>query len=235
MTSTRTSEALIEELCASPLGDELGVELCRDLAERGDIVHWKRDSVVFQEGDKGSSIYIILTGRIKLTRYSSDGRETVLHLAEKHRLIAEAVLFLGRYPVTAVTLEDSSLLRIPSSITLELLEQHPGYMSRIFRTMSHWMMRLVEKIDRLTLHDARSRLVHYLLELHRTEGAGDTITFPAKKGEISALLNMDQATLSRVLRSLQDENLIEVHGRTFRLLDISTLKSSLLTPPQGAF
>ncbi len=235
MSGERSSEELIQELCASPLGEELGEEMCRDLVERGDVVRWKRDSVIFQEGDAGTSIYVILEGRIKLTRYSLDGRETVLHLAERHRLIAEAVLFLGRYPVTAVTLEDTALLRIPSSAALELLQRHPGYMSSIFRTMSHWMMRLVEKIDRLTLHDARSRLIHYLLELHRSDSSSDTVTFPAKKGEISTMLNMDQATLSRVLRSLQDEKLIEVNGRTCRLLDVPSLKSSLLAPPPGDF
>lgn len=234
MPSDRTKAEFTDALAASPLSKTLGVELCRELVEKGDIVRWKRDSLVFQEGDAGTSLYVILEGRLKLVRFTRDGRETILHFADQYDLIAEAVLFLGKYPVSAMTLLDTTLLRIPSQVALELFERRPEYMRTIFKTMSRWMLRLVEKIDRLALHDARSRLIHYLLELHRQQGE-ETITFPAKKGEVAALLNMDQATFSRVLRILQDEHWITVQGRTCRLENIPALSGALLAPPPGDF
>jgi CRP/FNR family transcriptional regulator len=157
----------------------------------------------------------------------------MLHIAEPMMLIAEAALILGHYPASAVTLQDSTLLRLRKEDMLDLMDRYPAYRRRVFATMSHWMERLVEKIDRLSLSDARSRLIAYLLDLHREQAGGEgeaVVRIPVKKGELSTLLNMNQATLSRALRWLQDRDLIEVQGRRCHLLDIQQLRSELLRP-----
>jgi len=219
----------IAPLSASPLGVSLGSETIRDMLTGGDLHHFPKDAVIFQEGDSASGIWLVLEGVVKLSRYTLDGREVILHLAEPFLIIAEAALFLGRYPASATVTGDATLLYVQKELLFTLMERHPTFQRRLFNLMSGWMKLLVDKIDQLTMNDATARVVRYLLSL-ATDPKRPELRLPMKKGELAVMLNMNQATLSRTLRKLQDDGLILVSARTIKLLKLAELKR-LSAPP----
>ena len=223
------------EFRRSEIGRALGPEVCCDLFRAGEIRTWPRDSLIFQEGDASVGIYIVADGLVKLTRYSDEGRETILHLAEPFTIIAEGAVFLGRYPATAVAIEKSTLVLVRKERVQELIDRHPPFQRRFFDSMAQWLKLLVDKIDQLTLNDATARVARYLLDLKwrnqpQDRSPGREVRLPIKKGELAKMLNMNQATLSRTLRYLQDENVIEVQGRKFKLRDLDLLRRLSIPP-----
>ena len=218
----------LESFIQSPFGQKLGADLCRELLAMGSARTLAEDTILFQEGDEAYGIFLVSEGLVKLVRYTLDGREVILHLAEPYRLIAEAALFLGHYPAAAVATEPSEVIVLRQEDVFALMDRHPKFMRRIFDAMAVWMKRLVDKIDQLTLNDATARLAHYIL--HALENERDerghiatVLHLPVKKGELARMLNMNQATLSRALRKLQDDGVLEVRSRDFLVHDMLAL------------
>jgi len=225
----------IEPLSASPIGISLGSSAIRELLAEGKPHRFPKDTMIFQEGDSAGGIWLVLDGLVKLTRYTYEGREIILHIAEPFLIIAEAAVFLGRYPATAISNSDTTLLYIPKELLFSLMEKYPTVQRRLFASMSNWLKMLVDKVDQLTLNDATARLIRYLFSLSDPAPSGKagkpiTVELPMKKGELAIMLNMNQATLSRTLRKLQDDGLLKVNARKVALINIDRLKR-LSQPP----
>ena len=219
----------------SPLAKAVGEEVTREILAAAVRQHWPEGALIFQEGDKAEGIFIVCKGSVKLTRISPDGRESVLTFVEPPNLFAEAAIFLGRYPAAAIALADTELLCLPRAQVMELIRRHEEFLNFLFGTMARWMQRLVAKIDQLTLSDATARVARFFLsELDKGPPQFDyrvpRITLHAKKGDLATLLNISQPSLSRILRKLQDDKLIDVQARTIYLHDLDALRKLTLPP-----
>ena len=213
----------------SRLGQFVGTETLSALAGRGHVEEWTKNSILFWEDDKPKGIYVVLSGSVKLIRQRADGRELLLHMAHASDVIAEGAVFLGRNPATAVTTTAGELFLLQTQDVLALLETEPRFARYAYSAMAAWLDRLVTKIDQLTLDDATARLSRYLLDLAKSCKC-DTVDLPLKKGDLALLLNMNQATLSRTLRRLQDDGHITVDGRTLSIADAEALDRLTLPP-----
>jgi CRP/FNR family transcriptional regulator len=230
-----SDEHLDSIFLSSPFGKAVGEEVCREMLHRAEKQSWPADSMVFQEGDEAAGMFFVVKGLIKLVRITPDGRENVLTFVEPTGMFAEAAIFLGKYPATAMTLADSELLLLRRRDMMELLSKHESFLNFLFGAMAHWLQRLVTKIDQLTMSDGTARVARYLLsQLEKQkpdlEYKIPRVTLPSKKGDLATLLNMNQPSLSRIFRRLQDEKIIDVQARTIFLNDIPAL-SKLTLPP----
>ena len=213
----------------SRIGKMLDTNTLNTVAESGYVEQWTKNSIVFWEDDDPTGIYVVLSGAVKLIRQRSDGREFLLHMAHPSDVIAEGAVFLGKNPATAVTTEASELFVLPKNDVFPLLETQPGFARYIYEAMAGWLERLVRKIDQITLDDATARIARYLLDLADTQNT-TTVALPLKKGDLASLLHMNQATLSRTFRRLQDESIISVTGRTLTILSPEQLDDLTLPP-----
>lgn len=228
---------VVEVIRKSRFGDVLEDIACEKLADSAKVRSFPGDTIIFHEGDHAEGIYIVVNGIVKLLKYRPDGSEVLLHLAEKNDVVAEGAVFLGRYPATAITNRETSLLFIGKESVFQLAEIYPGFSKYLYDTMADWLQRLVQKIDQLTLNDATARLSRYLISLieenqSKQEDQGLQVTLPVKKGDLATLLNMNQATLSRSLKILQDKQIITVKGRLIEIHRHEML-SQLTLPPLG--
>ncbi len=228
-------ENVTEKLIASPLGQELGEAACRDIIACGKERSWGRGALLFQEHDPAKGFYLLIRGRVKLVRYTDEGREILLHPVEPYRFFAEAAPFLGAFPATAVAIEDTVALFLPQETVQELMRRHTSFMNTVFDTMAVWLKRMVDKVDQLTLNDATARVARYLQNLgaengDETASARPIIELPIKKGDLATMLNMNQATLSRSFRKLQDEEAIRVEGKRIVVLSPEKLARFALPP-----
>lgn len=228
-------EEIQQSLIHSRIGIILGAEGVRAVIEAGDFRRRSSGGKIFQEGDTATGFYLILKGKVKVSRQTPDGRETILHFAEAPSIIAEAAIFLGKYPATAEVVEDVELLFLSKSAALELIEHNGRFARWYIDSLTFWLQRLVGRIEELTTSDAASRLARYLLDLlekspPRVTLTAPKVTLPLKKGELAGLLNMQLPSLSRILRKMQDERLIEVSGKTITLINIPGLRRATLPP-----
>jgi CRP/FNR family transcriptional regulator len=182
------------------------------------VVTRDRGERLFFEGDPGRHMFYLLSGRVKLFKIGGQGEEVVLYLVQPGEVFAEILHQLhGRYPVNALCLEPTQLLGIDVEALNEIVQRRPELGMQLFSCLAQRVKKLMKTIERLTLQDARTRLLVYFESLAEESGARQ-FTLPVPKKEIALLLGMTPETFSRLLRQLTDEGLIQADGSRMTLL-----------------
>jgi CRP-like cAMP-binding protein len=86
---------------------------------------YKAGSLIFREGEFSKFYYQIEKGKIKLNNYTESGKEFIQNIFSRGHSFGESLLFVDRpYPMNAVAIEDSSVLRLPKSNFLKLIKEN---------------------------------------------------------------------------------------------------------------
>jgi CRP/FNR family transcriptional regulator, dissimilatory nitrate respiration regulator len=188
-----------------------------------------KGEVLFSEGESANGFYLMATGSVKLSKISSDGKEKVLHFAYPSETFAEAAFFGdGRYPAEAKALEKVEALYFPRDAFMGLLERNPRFALNLIVTLSLSVRRFARQIEELTFAEVPTRLAAYLIELAEKKSTtfqGRTyLDLEIKKGELASHLSTVSETLSRALKRLKDEGVIDVKGSRVVILNMPRLK-----------
>jgi CRP-like cAMP-binding protein len=186
--------------------------------------------LLFSQGDPAHAFFVLQSGAVKLYRVSADGQEKVMRLISPGQSFAESVMFMDepRYPVHCTGIESGALISIECRVFVELLKESFDTSRAVMAKMAQRIQAHWDEIEALTLQNSRYRVVHYLLTLIPAGGRGAvTVTLPARKIVIAAQLAVTPETLSRTLRTLSDEELIEVHEDVVHIPDVGRLQKHL--------
>jgi len=182
---------------------------------------------LFEQGAPLTDIYLLISGSVKLQRLAPSGDIKVFEIIRPGQTFAEAVLFSGgaRYPVSAVAVVPSVVVAIHAASYLKLLNSSNTLCLNLMAKLSqrlHWM---VNEVDRLTLHNATFRLVCYLLS-HLDEDENDRrdVNLSVPKHVIASRLSITPETLSRSLKELSIQGLINLDGPQIDLINIEKLR-----------
>jgi len=187
--------------------------------------------MLFQQGDDASAFFLLHAGSIKLYRLSNDGHEKIMRLIEPGQSFAEGVMFMDRpcYPVHAQGLGAGVLVAIDAAAYLEFMQASFDTCRTVLASMTQRIQAHWDEIEALSLQNSRYRVVHYLLSLAADSDMGPaTIRLPAAKSLIAAKLAVTPETLSRILRLLQDEDLIEMQGHRLHIPNMALLREQLM-------
>jgi len=183
--------------------------------------------ILFRRGDAARYFFLLRRGLVKLYRLSPEGGEKIMRLIPPAQSFAESILFMDSpaYPVSGAGVEDGELVAFDRDTFLGLLEESFATCRAVMaqmtgRIQAHW-----DEIETLALQNSRYRVVHYLLALVPVGTEGRlTVTLPTRKAVIAAHVAVTPETLSRTLRALSDERLIEVAGDEVIIRDIEALR-----------
>ncbi|HEY3308751.1 MAG TPA: Crp/Fnr family transcriptional regulator [Desulfuromonadaceae bacterium] len=191
-----------------------------DLAELATITvrrKFRKGETLFGEGEDATGFYLLVSGSIKLCRISQEGREKVLHFVQPGETFAEAAFFGdGKYPAEARALSPGEVLYLPKQGFLELMNRNPSFTLNLVVSLSLLLRQFARQIEELSFADVTSRLASFLVrravEKSTTFGGITYIDLGVKKGELASRLGTASETISRTLRKLKEEGIIEVQG-----------------------
>ncbi|MCG8428911.1 MAG: Crp/Fnr family transcriptional regulator [Chromatiales bacterium] len=202
------------------------------LAQSANLVHLFGGNQLFQTGDKATHFYCISTGMLKLSRLSTEGHEKVLDIPGPGDIVALASVFLPEQTHTylATALTDCEILAIPDAALLEVLNSDAPLCIKLLSQLSHQVQNRIEEIDSICLKTAANRFAAYLLS-NTTSNQKDchssrptaVFKFPASKSVIASRLAITPETLSRLLRSLSKQQVIESKGNQIIIRNLGYL------------
>ncbi|MBD3316245.1 MAG: cyclic nucleotide-binding domain-containing protein [Chitinivibrionales bacterium] len=170
--------------------------------------------LLFREGDKGYSLYILVTGSVQLYKTAPDGREVVIKVVRSGEMFGEVILFeQDCYPVSAVALRNSRLYAIPKhqfSCLLEREDFRRDFMASLMRKMRY----LADKIQYLTAHDVEDRLFLFLEEQF---GRSAGFVCHLSKKQVAVAIGTTPETLSRLLLRLKREGKLSWEGKRIEI------------------
>jgi len=190
--------------------------------------HYARQEIIFSEGEPATGFYVIWEGKIKLYKLSAAGKEQILHLASAGECVAEAAMFSGTsYPATAEALTQTKLLYFPKADFLRLIKENPQLSLNMIATLSKLLRRFNRLVEELALKDVSARLARYLVELTLNNGLKlepkTTVELDMSKSQLAAKLGTISETLSRTLKKLAENQVIQVKKNKITILDPQAL------------
>ncbi len=221
------NEYILNTMRQCVLLQPLDLDAFDEIVKTSHTLQLSDNSVLFEQGAELTDIYLLISGSIKLQRLAPSGDEKVIEIIRPGQTFAEAVLFFGgsQYPVSAISVSPSIVVGIQATTYLKLLNTSNTLCINLLGKLSqrlHWM---VNEVDRLTLHNATFRLVDYLLS-HVSEEQHErtNVSLNAPKHVIASRLSIKPETLSRTLKSLSKQGLIQLEGSQIELLDVDKLR-----------
>ncbi|MHB1361162.1 MAG: Crp/Fnr family transcriptional regulator [Thermoleophilia bacterium] len=203
----------------------------------------KRNTVVFHENDPATAFYLVKTGRVKIYKVGPDNREQVLAILGDGQIFGDVPAFDGGpYPATAETMADSEIYLIRSEDFQELVRRYPGIAVKIIRVLGQRLRQSMELVRDLSFKQVPHRLAGLLVKLgseygrevgvaggdmgETGAGAGGTlIDLPLSRQELADIVGTSRETVTRELKKMEREGLLEVDRRMITIIDLGQLKA----------
>lgn len=167
-------------------------------------------ALLFVQGDEGHSVFRLLSGSVRLFRSSPDGREVTIRIVEPGELFAEMVLLeLDHYPVSAVAMDTSVVTAIKRDRIRTLLADR-SFRDDFLRNVIGRVRYLSEQFYVHKTMDVKKRLLRFIATRH---GHSNQIDMDLSKRDVAAAISIRPETLSRAIRTLTDEGLLNWKGR----------------------
>jgi len=181
---------------------------------------FNKGQTIFTEGDQTKGFFVVIEGRVKVYKVSSEGKEQILHIFEAGQSFGEVTVFTGQQlPANAQTLAQSRLLLFSRNAFVDLVTANPSLALNLLAIMSKKLRQFAAQIENLSLKEIPARLASYLVYLSEEQAAEDVVTLNVSKGQLASLLGTIPETLSRIFAKLSGQNLIRVEGPKITLLD----------------
>lgn len=211
-----------------PLFREIAPDELERIAAGTRDIHAARGDVLFRKGDPCNGFHVIVYGHVKLAFTSSGGDEKVVQLFGPGQSFGEALMFMeAPYVVYAQTLADTLLLHIDKSVVFAEIDREPRFARKMIAGLSRRLHGLMHDLEAYSLHSGTQRVIGYLLRADPDHALDENaqIKLPTSKTIIASRLNLTPEHFSRILHELAVEKLIEVDGRTVRILDLERLRA----------
>jgi CRP-like cAMP-binding protein len=212
-----------------PLFRELTDEELDRIAAGTAQVRAPTGTILFRRGEASSGFHVIVYGQVKLAFGAADGSEKVVEILGPGASFGEAVMFLDKpYVVFAETLADSLVLAIGKQTIFAELERNPRFARKMLSGLAQRLHRLVHDLEAYTLRSGTQRVIGYLLRDQAEEAQPHVpveVALATSKGVLASRLNITREHFSRILHDLSAAGLIEVRGRTIRILDPERLRA----------
>ncbi len=206
-----------------PIFTSLSHEEKMEIVEIASSRNFEKGETIYSAGDGSGTLFVLYTGKVKLFRLNTSGKEQVLRLVGPGEFIGELSLF-SSLPLTdnAQALEATTMCVLQGQRFKELMAKYPSIAFKVMDELSRRLEKAENRIEDISLSSVTKRIAGALLEL--SEGKQEFL-LPMAKGDLASQLGMMQETLSRKLTALQDEGLIVLKGRrTIILKDKSQLE-----------
>ncbi|OZC83902.1 Crp/Fnr family transcriptional regulator [Rhodococcus sp. 06-412-2C] len=194
------------------------------LTEKLEPVDFPRGHVVFTEGDPGDRLFIIVSGKIKLGRRSSDGRENLLAIMGPSDMFGELTIFdPGPRTSTAITVTAVRAVSMNRDALKAWIDQRPDITYQLLRVLARRLRRTNNNLADLIFTDVPGRVAKTLLELAQRFGipeAGSVrVTHDLTQGEIAQLVGASRETVNKALADFTHRGWVRMEGKSVLISD----------------
>ena len=192
---------------------------------------FEADTLLFQEGEAGDALYLLADGLVKLSKVDLGGHEKTLALLRPPEFFGEmALLGHASRSAAAVTLAPTTCYLLFRDDFQRLLSAYPTVSLNLTSTLAERLRGMDDEAQVLSYQDAQGRVAYVLLRLYRdgvVELLDDRARARLTHQDLANLAGTSRETVTRALKALEGEGLIETRPREVDLLDVQGLEEVL--------
>jgi CRP-like cAMP-binding protein len=219
----------LELLRTVPLFSELSDRDLERVINVGSTQKYHKDNLILIEEEIGSSMFIILEGRVKISRISDDGREVILSIMSEGDFFGEMSLLDGQTRSANVTaIDPAELFMIRREEFLQLLHDYPQIAINLLKELAQRIRKGDEHIKSLSLQDAKGRVANTLLRIAEDygifrKGQVEIGELPLQQ-DLANMAGTSRETISRVIKSLMKEGHLKKEKGKIIIIDYESFR-----------
>lgn len=200
-----------------------------ELAARGRRRRWPAGASIYLEGERSSTVVIVVTGRVKVFSLTEQGEEVVLAVRGPGALLGELSAVDGAPRSASVAaLEPVEALVVPVPVFVEFLRAHASAAMVLLRLVTSRLRDADRKRVEFGAFDIPARVAGRLVELAERfgepDGDGVRIAVPLSQDELAGWVGASREAVAKALRVLRDRGLVTTGRRTMTVLDLDGLR-----------
>ena len=196
---------------------EDGSNALKNLVELKKIRNVKKGQIIYYDGDATQGIYLVLSGKIKITKQSEDGREFLTGIYQTDEYFGIHDALIGRlHTENAEAMEDSSICMLHKDQVDDILNKYPSHAMQFIQLLSSSLQTKDEQLVQLAYHSVRKRLAETLIRIKEINKKSN---FKISREDLAAMAGMATETVSRTLSDFKEEKLIEKRGSEIQLIN----------------
>lgn len=213
----------------APLFDALDEEDARALRRQMAEVKLTRGERLFMEGENGDALYVVLEGKMKLTRAAADGRENLLSVIGPGEMFGELSLFdpIPR-TATASAVTDVLLASLKHEALLPWLRERPEVSMHMLRALVRRLRRSNDVMADLVFTDVPGRVAKNLLDLAERFGTEEAdglhVHHDLTQEELAQLVGASRETVNKALADFAARGWLQISARSVLILDAERLR-----------
>ena len=182
--------------------DSLPQPILDAISARGSKRAYPAQAILINEGDSSDTLYIILSGRMKVYASSEDGRDVVLAELGAGEYFGELSLDGGARSVSVQALEPCTCRVVPGVEVRQFLSEHPDFAWHMTSKLIRMVRRLTDQVKSLALQDVYGRMVRVLMELSDPVGEERVLRQKLTQQDIAERIGSSREMVNRVMKEL---------------------------------
>ncbi|WP_148347897.1 Crp/Fnr family transcriptional regulator [Bacillus rubiinfantis] len=193
----------------------------------------ERGRYIFQEGMIADELFVVISGRIQISKITSDGRELSLRICGENDICGELTLFTEtpRYLLSAKVLEEGEIAAIKKEVLESEIFQNSRLAFEFMKWMSDHFRKTQTKFRDLVLNGKRGALFSTLIRMTNSYGVknGDNILIdlPLTNQELANFCGTSRESTNRILSELKRDGIISIKKGKITVLDLQYLKDEI--------
>jgi len=214
-----------------PIFADLPKETIIKIENIGSKKKYGKDEPILLEEDAGNALFVILSGKVKVSRSSNDGREVILTILGETDFFGEMAILDGlARSANVISIEDSEVFLIQRNDFLQLLHDHPEISIILLQELTSRLRNADMKIKALSLKDAEGKVATVLLQIAEYSGkikAGvvEIDKLPIQQ-DLANMAGTSRETISRTLHSFAKRGYVELEGNKLRIMNFEEFKEN---------
>jgi len=177
-----------------------------------------KNTLVICEGDVSDSLYVVLSGKVKVFLSDEEGKEVTLNMQGAGEYFGElAILDEAPRSASVMTVEDTKLAVLSKGAFEKCMEQHATIALVVMRGLACRLRELTENVRSLALMDVYGRVARLLLEMSEEENGKNVIRQRLTQRDIASMVGASREMVSRILRDLSIGGYITIENKIITL------------------
>ncbi|MCQ6274486.1 Crp/Fnr family transcriptional regulator [Bacillus sp. V3B] len=201
-----------------PIFGSLSSEEILKVAKMTKHIHYHKGQMLIQEGETSDTLFIINRGKVKLSKFTVDGKEQILYILTTGDFFGELNLFnedeVSNFSVFAI--ENTEICQLTKADIDLIMLENPEISLKLLKSLTKRLAHTENLAQNLATKDPEVRIAHMILEFCQKFGTklndGILIHLPITREEIASYVGVTRETISRKLSKFEDMGLISITG-----------------------
>jgi CRP/FNR family transcriptional regulator, cyclic AMP receptor protein len=220
----------VDSLRRCALFAHVGEDGLRAIAGQMRRRRFRRNEVIFHQGDVGDSLQVVASGGVKIVLPSQEGEEAIIASLRPGDFFGELALLDGSpRSTTATALEPTETLALPREPFLRLLADDHRLVGALLRALADELRRLTGHVEELHFLDLAGRLSMRLVRLARDadpDADGRVrLDWPFTQSDLASMIGGTRQSVNKLLSGLVDDGLITIERDTLVIDDLANLEA----------